>query len=348
MVLLKKQRLFAILLLLIVATSAGTVGWVMWIPASPGVLSASPKELRIECKYGDRKEVFVSLKNAGGKPLTISGVSSSCGCTVGTPEANNLAPGSETRLRIDVNASTVGRKSAIVSVAYTGADDRQVIQIPVLIQAVEAPGTRVLSYPRDLTVRCNVVGDTTTKFEIWTLENSDADPDLTELVSTDERCHFRVLGVETSPPDRNGKSERCYRIEASLSESEPFAATATMRFREVLAYQVSNIAIITRRQSRTKVIPSRIELPANVTSSSSQMHEVLLISEVDIDDWKVADKQQFPDWLAVEVETLRSNITRLTLADSRPLGPSGATVQNYELRLDSSAESASIAIHIRE
>lgn len=341
-----KRHLGLSVLLLLASVVVGGAGWRIWTPATPGVLAAVPTEIQVDCKFGDRKDAFVTLRNNGGRSVVISSVSSSCGCTVGTPESNDLSPGGETRLKIAIHATTVGQKSAVVAVAYRGDNGNKILQIPVLIQAADAPGTRVLAYPKDLNVRCEAKGESKAEFDIQTLEVSVAEPDLVEVLSIDERCQFSIVGVKSSPPDRNGKTERTYRIQVALSESEPFAATGTMRFRKTLAHPVGDIVVLARPRSQTKVIPSRIELP-KVAAAISNKYEILLISEVDIDDWMVAANQQFPDWLTVEVTSLRSNISRLTLTDVRPMGEASVVEHDYELRLNSSVETAVVVIRVR-
>ena len=118
-----------------------------------------------------------------------------------------------------------------------------------------------------------------------------------------------------------------------------------MRFREPLGAPAGNIAIIARPKAKTRVIPSAVELPAELAESTRQKHEVLLISEEDVEDWSIADQTQVPAWLTVVVEKLRSNITRVTIADSRSLETKTDDVA--ELKLNSSAEAVSLPLRIR-
>ena len=135
-----------------------------------------------------------------------------------------------------------------------------------------------------------------------------------------------------------------------LHPSEPFAATATMRFREPLAAPAGNIAIFARQKSKTRVIPSVIELPAKLIESSRQKHEVLLISETEVEDWEIVGNEMLPKWLSVEAEKLRANITRITIADSRSVETTTDNTLSFELKLNSSteAETVSLSVRIRE
>ena len=120
-----------------------------------------------------------------------------------------------------------------------------------------------------------------------------------------------------------------------------------MRFRESLGAPAGNIAIIARPKAKTRVIPSAVELPAELADSTRQKHEILLISEENGEDWSVADQTQVPAWLTVVVERLRPNITRVTITDSRSLGTKTDDVAEFELKLNSSAEAVSLPLRIR-
>ncbi len=341
---LNRQRLACVMVFLVTTG----LGIFYLLPAQPGILAANPSELRLEMKFGAREEVYVRLENVGRSLAVISGVSSSCGCTVGTPETNQLGRGDSTRLKVEVSANFIGRKDAIVDVAYESLKERKVVRIPVVLKTGEAAGTRVLSYPKDLVAQCDPEKESRAEFEVRTTEKSEGQPDLVEVTSEDDRCRFRVLDIKSSEPDRNGKSERTYQIEMVVAPSEPFAATAKMRFREPLAAPAGNIAIFARPKVRTRLVPAAIDLPTMLAESSRQKHEVLLISEEDIEDWRVTDNAAFPAWLRIEIEKLRSNITRVTIADSRTIETKLTDVADYELKLNSSAETVSLPVRIRE
>ena len=117
--------------------------------------------------------------------------------------------------------------------------------------------------------------------------------------------------------------------------------------REPLGAPAGNIAIIARPKAKTRVIPSAVELPAELADSTRQKHEILLISEENGEDWSVADQTQVPAWLTVVVERLRPNITRVTITDSRSLGTKTDDVAEFELKLNSSAEAVSLPLRIR-
>lgn len=319
----------------------------------PGLLEATPVEIRVDSMFGKRETIVVQLKNVGGSPVVIADVRSSCGCTVATPKENRIAPGVSTPLKIEVHANTIGRKDAVVGVAYGPSTDRQIVQIPIVIYATEAPGTRVLSFPKDLRIRFDDQGATRTEFQIKTLEQREKEPDLLELTSADERFQFKLIEIETfsAEPNRRDKSdkvERSYRIEVSLSGSETFSATAQMRFREPLAAPTGDIAIIVRPKARTRIVPATVDLVGNQTVPAREKSEVLLISEVDVDYWRLADPEQCPKWLTVEIERLNSNLTRLTLNDSRSPTSQAEGVQLLELQLTSPTEAVSFPVRIRE
>lgn len=66
-----------------------------------------------------RSEIFY-LKNAGGAPLKIISVSTSCGCTEAELESNEIAPGKQTKLTViydpSVHPGLVGKIKRIIYV----------------------------------------------------------------------------------------------------------------------------------------------------------------------------------------------------------------------------------------
>lgn len=339
-------RSVAKLLTLIAVVAVCEIYWLR--PTTPGVIVASPARLQVNMKYGERQEVDVRLENVGRLPAVILGVSSSCGCTIGTLDAKQIGAGRSTVLKAVIHASSIGRKVATVDLEYESSMKRKFVRIPVVMNVSETSGTRVLSYPKDVLAQCDVTHGGQTEFEIRTLEKAGVPPDLIEVRSADERCELRLLGMEPSAPDRNGKVERTYQIELIVRPSVPFAAIATMRFREPLAAPAGNIAVLVRPKARTRVIPATVDLPAIPGDSSRQHHEILLISEVDVEDWKLADDLSVPKWFSVEFKRLRSNITRVIIADSRSSETKSDRITDFELKLNSSTEAVSIPLRLRE
>lgn len=319
----------------------------------PGVLEASPGEIRVDSMFGKHESVIVQLRNVGGLPVEISGVSSSCGCTVAKPKENHIPPGASTSLEIEVHANSVGRKDAVVGVAYGTTEDRRMVQVPIMIHTKEASGTQVLFFPRDLSVRLDVHGANRTEFHVRTLEANEKESDLLELTSTDDRCQFKIVDIEVSSAepnqaDKSNKIERNYRIELSISGTETFSAIAKMRFREPIAAPVGDIAIVVRPKARTRIVPPKVDLTENQAASSREKSEVLLISEVDVENWKLVNPERCPKWLTVEIERLNSNLTRLRLNDSRLQAGQAEGIQTLELQSTSSSELVSIPIRINE
>lgn len=329
-------------------TVLGAFGLYRSWPESPTSLVASPRELRVAMGFGATQTVDIQLENTGRSTAAILGVSSSCGCTVGTPKEKQLSSGKSTLLKVEIHAKSIGQKNSVVDVTYQSLNERKTLRIPIAMNVTEGPGTRVLSYPRDLSARSDPKRELRSEFEIRTLEQADVESDLLAVTSADDRCQFRVLDVTSSEPDRNGKCERKYQIEMIVSPSGTFAAIARMRFREALAAPAGNIAVVVKPSARTQLVPATIELPATFTESSPQKHEALLVSESEIEDWRLAENISIPNWLSVKFEILRPNITRVIIADSRRPRTTVDNGANLELKLDSSTETVLMPVRIRQ
>jgi uncharacterized cupredoxin-like copper-binding protein len=59
-----------------------------------------------EAPQNDKVEYDFILENRGKKPLRIDKVNATCGCTVGQPEKNELAPGESTKVKTTFNTQT--------------------------------------------------------------------------------------------------------------------------------------------------------------------------------------------------------------------------------------------------
>ena len=79
-------------------------------------------------KEGEVLEVSYKFKNTGNKPLVISSVTASCGCTVPEKPENAIAPGEEgvIRAKFDSNGkSGAQHKTVYVTANTTPAKDHQ-------------------------------------------------------------------------------------------------------------------------------------------------------------------------------------------------------------------------------
>jgi hypothetical protein len=85
---------------------------------------------------GRKVDLYVKLKNAGGKPLNIEKIKSSCGCTATVLTKNELKPGETTNLKIELDTS--GRKGRLSRTVTIHSNDpiepQQIITLLVNIE----------------------------------------------------------------------------------------------------------------------------------------------------------------------------------------------------------------------
>ncbi|WP_438480252.1 DUF1573 domain-containing protein [Oleiharenicola lentus] len=67
---------------------------------SPAAITWDKKEVSLEVIRGSRDSVPTQfeLRNTGTKPVTITGITTSCSCTTADPESSKLAAGEKTTL----------------------------------------------------------------------------------------------------------------------------------------------------------------------------------------------------------------------------------------------------------
>lgn len=121
-----------ILLLLVAVALLGVgagvgYGWLRAAPPEPPRIVVTPPEF----DFGEvGPELAVShvftVTNAGGAPLDITGVSTSCGCTTATIEATQLQPGESTALTVTFDPQAHnGATGRFLRLVYLRSNDPQ-------------------------------------------------------------------------------------------------------------------------------------------------------------------------------------------------------------------------------
>jgi hypothetical protein len=108
--------------------------WLSRPPAHEGGAQLELNDPRPELLPAAEKAVgYITVRNAGDAPLVIERVRSTCGCTVAQPEVNELAPGEETRVKVEVNPLQVGGFSIHKQISIHTNDPAQAV-IPISIR----------------------------------------------------------------------------------------------------------------------------------------------------------------------------------------------------------------------
>jgi cytochrome c biogenesis protein CcdA len=126
----------------------GTLSVVLWPKGSPRIqLSQSLHDFGT-IKSTDRVETIVSVHNAGGQPLEILSVTTSCGCTKAQLASAQLGPGEETTLKVIFDAASHSAEGAsdfsepedVSHVVYLRTNDPVQPEVEIEIRANLSPG----------------------------------------------------------------------------------------------------------------------------------------------------------------------------------------------------------------
>lgn len=89
---------------------------------------------------GSNGKRIIKIQNVGDKPLIISNINTSCGCTVPQWTTEPIAPGKKGEITVTYNTSNVGRFSRTITIS---SNDEKKPNLPVRIEGVVlAPETK--------------------------------------------------------------------------------------------------------------------------------------------------------------------------------------------------------------
>ena len=82
---------------------------------------------------GSNGKRIIKIQNVGDKPLIISNIKTSCGCTVPQWTTEPIAPGKKGEITVTYNTSNVGRFSRTITIS---SNDEKKPNLPVRIEGV--------------------------------------------------------------------------------------------------------------------------------------------------------------------------------------------------------------------
>lgn len=82
---------------------------------------------------GSNGKRIIKIQNVGDKPLIISNINTSCGCTVPQWTTEPIAPGKKGEITVTYNTSNVGRFSRTITIS---SNDVKKPNLPVRIEGV--------------------------------------------------------------------------------------------------------------------------------------------------------------------------------------------------------------------
>lgn len=82
---------------------------------------------------GSNGKRIIKIQNVGDKPLIISNINTSCGCTVPQWTTEPIAPGKKGEITVTYNTSNIGRFSRTITIS---SNDEKKPNLPVRIEGV--------------------------------------------------------------------------------------------------------------------------------------------------------------------------------------------------------------------
>lgn len=82
---------------------------------------------------GSNGKRIIKIQNVGDKPLIISNINTSCGCTVPQWTTEPIAPGKKGEITVTYNTSNLGRFSRTITIS---SNDEKKPNLPVRIEGV--------------------------------------------------------------------------------------------------------------------------------------------------------------------------------------------------------------------
>ncbi len=111
----------------------------------------------------DGHRVF-TVKNTGDKPLIISKVQASCGCTTPEWSQDPIMPGKTAEIKVGYNTTIVGPFTKIIEVySNDPANSRSVINIKGTVDAAAAPAATDMKAEKAVVAPVKMAGDTAKK-----------------------------------------------------------------------------------------------------------------------------------------------------------------------------------------
>jgi hypothetical protein len=184
----------------LVVAGAAAYGWQLRPP--PYRLAVDPVRLTLSADDDPtgrelKREVSVEVVNTGRSAIAVTGVHSSCDCTVAGPVPEHpLAPGERFGLKLDVTLPYYGTKQTDVIVLTEPAGVQPAILVLQMHgRTVHTPLVSIVPGPAQL--MANRPGEIVEHlFEVETLEAIDSDPWLTGMQADHHGARVELVGID--------------------------------------------------------------------------------------------------------------------------------------------------------
>lgn len=283
--------------------------------SSLGII-ATPQSTKVEgLPKGTSSRVQFTLKNAGKRTVRVQTISTSCGCSVAEPMANQtIRPGKSESLFISATPPPVGNRIVHISLKLVDLDDAsrdETIRLELnLIGQALAP-LRVYELPTVVEM-AEASGQVVRQLEFKTVEENANPAWITGVSSTSNQISAEILD-SVATVRQGGGVQRTYslRLTAEVPQREEIVAgTIRLMSGSSAVDDSAAIRVIVRRRVPFEAFPSVIRLPINTVEETTRS---VIIQAADIADveslWRleVSDTPNQIDvkWLPEEERSLR-------------------------------------------
>lgn len=278
---------------------------------------ASPQNFIVERPdQGGSSQVEFTLKNVGKQTVLVESVSTSCGCSVAQPMADQtIRPGQMQSLFISAEPPLFNTRDVHVSVHLVDAADssrEELIQLQMKLVGKPLPSSRVYNLPPVVELTSTSPGDLIRRFQFNTIEEERSQW-ITGLSSTSDQISAEILSCESVP--RATGFQRTYhcRLTARVPESihDIVAGGIRLASGNDIITEVSALRVIARRRVAWEAFPSVLKSPStNAVEAVSQTVTVPAIDVEDVESLSRLEISDVPDgavvkWLPSEEPRLR-------------------------------------------
>ncbi len=285
-----------------------------------GILT-SPQSVVVERQeLGGSSQVEFTLKNVGKQTVLVESVSTSCGCSVAQPMADQtIRPGQMQSLFISAEPPMFNTRDVHVAVHLVDEADstrEEVIQLQMKLVGKRLPSSRVYNLPPVVELTSTSPGDLIRLFQFNTIEEERSQW-ITALASTSDQISAEILSCETVP--RATGFQRTYhcRLTAQVPESVNDIVAGGIRLTSGndIITEVSALRVIARRRVAWEAFPSVLQFPStNAVEPVSQSVTVQAIDVEDVESLSRLEISDVPDGAVVKwLPSVEPRLRKLTV-----------------------------------
>jgi hypothetical protein len=254
-----------------------------------------------------KREVSVEVVNTGRSAIAVTGVHTSCDCTIAGPVPDHaLAPGERFALKLDVTLPYYGTKQTDVIVLTEPAGVKPAILVldmhgrtvhTPLVSIVSGPAQLMGSRPGELIEHL---------FEVETLEAIDSDPWLTGMQADHPQARVELVGIhiewENPAAQTLGRRyEFLLQVPAPADECQVEAFTLTEQGRVPSVGRVQPYRVRVSCVPPMRAVPEEVLLTIDDETVFPLTRTLELVPSDDQQPVTISDLSLTSEWLTAEV-----------------------------------------------